>query len=1222
MVTASWGESVSVAEAWAQTPVEFVVSVRSSGGDFTTVSGALTNHTDLTSPATRVFPVSAESGLSSGSTVTGAVSGATATVVAVTNSQILLESISGDFAASEAVEDGSGNSATLNGPCAPARYIVELYDDWAAGLTDYPEVYAYWGTDAVHYIEIRAATGEAHPGYWSGAAGGGARILGNIAAYTAYVRITNIAIKPTNATAIAYNANGVLIVDRCILNGNACTGVGNDGIAVDNGTAAIWNTAIYRFPAHGIVKAVNATLYVYHCTIYSCQAYGVYLGDAVYNTAAVDCDPDYSFTSAAHLYNVSGDNTATGPGSQRNVTAASCYWTSTTANIEDFRIANAASVLYRGGWDGVFDDPQELGYVGTHAVTGLMRPRGAHGAGVAGPADIGCDDRQLPWYPADAPDPTRLEASGSDTKFLLTGDVDFTGSGIVCQGNDIYLNLGGYTISFASTTDLCSGLGWGSNFRQGTIVSFAEDIPTSWNQSTSRGGAFNGTLQIAPAATTVCHRLVSALAPYLSFHDLTMLDNGDDDNKTDRYGIHGYYTSSITVRDCTITMTGGLYNPSIGYTTPSTRSYWYSRHKVPAAVCMSEASSTVDFLFTGNTIRGRPCACIALKRAGGVSYMTGYCRIANNHLYMSQPDFEYANVSPIYTVAGDATIEDNLFEIPDSKGVELAGQNSGSTFRRNRTIGGWGTQPTTYHYGTHGLSIREGVGNAGAVLFQDMHIEVTTYDQGPWASGVTYGAAAPGDQNTFRVEGCRFIVSGTASSTVRRTAGIVSINTTNAASNRVFTGCNFDIEGPIIFYRGDYNSTHGSVCRNTRFRHTGTGQGHVVAFQIGTSVGIEQRGLELIDCEFIDYGMTCEAVYDWGGGTRTRAGTENYVKYSIISRVVDSNGDPVSGASITIQDGIGTIYGPYSTNAHGYVVGDGISGRPGPFTAHVFYVSGSTAYSDDRSSFSVTAQYGGWQHTTELTLDERTWLTFTVGTGFSWGEAPTVSDDWATEITRSPTPSRAWGDAVSASDAWAATISRAVEYADGATVSDAWDADRTVGLPLDGTTYYVRCRVRDETGAWSDWSAYDQVTEDDNNYFVMATVTGADLLDGATASDAWVAAITRAAAIGDGATAADGWSVGVDLAALAWGDAATVADAWVKVLSRRPRIGDSVEIADAWVARRSTYSLSESATVRDRWVALYGAPSPEQLSVTSRCRTSVTASSQCRATVSVTSRVI
>ncbi len=144
---------------------EFISTIRASGGDYTTLSTweAAVN-CDLTASSTKVFSHSGITGtMPDNSSVSGATSGATATLVHATNSQILLKNISGTFQSGEQVQIDSSNYVVISDNGYGAIATAHPYNDWPNGLEDSLTING-WTVDSTKYVNVYVLKSERHKG--------------------------------------------------------------------------------------------------------------------------------------------------------------------------------------------------------------------------------------------------------------------------------------------------------------------------------------------------------------------------------------------------------------------------------------------------------------------------------------------------------------------------------------------------------------------------------------------------------------------------------------------------------------------------------------------------------------------------------------------------------------------------------------------------------------------------------------------------------------------------------------------------------------------------------------------------------------------------------------------------------------------------------------------------------------------------------------------------
>ncbi|MBN2564264.1 MAG: hypothetical protein JXB46_00985 [Candidatus Eisenbacteria bacterium] len=1225
-------------------PVEFVVTVRASGGSYTSQSAVFGNPVDLTDQGTVCYSCSSSGGtLSYGDLVTGVDSSRTAYVAAVGPSQILFYGVSTPFGQERVQKDGS-NYVVLTGIPRRAKLIVEQYDDWATGLSDNPNISHYWTTDETHYIEVRPADGEEHPGYWVGTAGGGARLAGGYEIGTAYVRLVKLGLRPVGRNGITIAGATKVIVDRCVLNGNGTTGNDHHGIRVDTGTLGILDSAVYRFGGDGIRG--DGAKHVTNCVIYGNGFIGVSMGNYVVNTCSAYNDVDFTWSGAEVQYNnASSDGTATGANSHTFETDSTLDFYNTAAGSEDFRI-QASSVLYMAGNDGILDDPYDLGYSTLYSITGRMRPRGAHGRTLQGPCDIGADDHQVAYPVTVGPD--LLIQSGNDKKFFLVNDVTSPGTAIVMQGSGICLNCEGHRVYFGTSRNICAGVFIGYGYYASTGYDWADDPEIQgWTTPTSDCTLYNGTVEVDPTATTRYLLCVAMRGTRTCLHDLTFIDHGDEITYLDRLGVRSKWLAAFTIRNCYYNITAGL---TYIYVNPEM--YEWSRQQMSSASMHSNVDSTTDILVRDNIIGSGPTGVLAIWPSGGGVPPTGYCLVENNVLEIDQEYDIYSNPTPLYIGHNGATVRNNSLVLTNGKGLTLVGDCSNCTIQGMPAHGGWDENTGRgggTHYGCHGLSIRNS-GVYGANLVENYDCVIDTRDLSHWAVGALMGGAEPGASVTINVRNSRFIVTG--SSQLYTNCALAFIKSLNASSFRVFDHCYFSCDEHAVMYREtSYEQSEGPhVCYGARvkrstFRYTGSGAG--VFWYYHLQGAGSQSGTYLDDCMFDGYDVRAGQTY--GSQSRTRAETENFVRYSFKVLVQDAGGNPLQGAQITLTESHQGTMGPYLTGADGRWIADGEGGHRDPFDAYVCYVNGTTFACEDRTSYSITVTHGGRAETRPITLTSPQVLTFTLGGEvIAESETARASDAWTitkipyvqTDVTEEET--------ARASDDWTVQTYRPRTIAETARVSDSWSIVRTLALdidgtkhyvrvrirdadgkvsqwsaygqsvegdndffimsfvealPLDGTKHYVRIRVKDANGRESQWSAYSQAVEDDNNWFIAVTrhdVTVAEIVRGsdgwvvkravyspdiaetARASDAWTIKRLTPTTIDETAHASDSWEIQI-LSQLPIDETARASDTWQISLVRNLQVLEVLRASDVWKILKTAARFAETARVSDTW---------------------------------------
>jgi acid phosphatase family membrane protein YuiD len=349
-------------QAQAGVPITEFVSVvdpgNGTGTDYTSLSAWNTAvKVDLTAATTMVFAGTKTGAIADGASVTGHTSGATATVVHATATQILLKTISGGpFQNGEQIWGDASNYFTTSNAgstaiaVAKCRTTTGVADTAAATITG-------WTTSAGNYVKIWTDTAEAyrHQGKWDT---GKYRLevanTAPITIQTNYVRIDGIQVYMSltvnnNFSAISIGStsgNSEIQLSNNIIKGNLVTaGDYNYGIALASTASTstvfkVWNNIVYGFINGSYVDAgimhnnSAGTMYTYNNTVYGCK-YGYYRMNAgamvIENNIAQSNTTDYAGT-----FDATSTNNATGTAPSSAITfgvaADSGTTTSTVAN--------------------------------------------------------------------------------------------------------------------------------------------------------------------------------------------------------------------------------------------------------------------------------------------------------------------------------------------------------------------------------------------------------------------------------------------------------------------------------------------------------------------------------------------------------------------------------------------------------------------------------------------------------------------------------------------------------------------------------------------------------------------------------------------------------------------------------------------------------------------------------------------------------------------------
>ena len=343
----------------------FTTTVKPSGGDYTTLNGAIAaNACNLTS-ATKVFAHGSITGtISDGAAVTGLTSGATGTCTHATATQMMIKTITGTFQSGEVVyETLSVNFTTIN-DAGDAPYLsVEIDGDWSGGADTTTVSITGYTTSATSYINIYTTAQARHKGVWSTS-----YYINTVSANPGfaisedYVTITGLQIQNSRGTGalagIGLKLNNIegIVIDSCIVRShrdainiaNTSSTVGwqlRNSIFMQYATAVAIDTAIVR----GVGKAYNCVfinlagaraLYDFGAPVVqytNCYFYSS-------GTTIVTDGVNFTFTTCASVDGA--ESTATVAYS----TSSGAYFTNVTGGSEDFHIG-ASSELKDAGTD-------------------------------------------------------------------------------------------------------------------------------------------------------------------------------------------------------------------------------------------------------------------------------------------------------------------------------------------------------------------------------------------------------------------------------------------------------------------------------------------------------------------------------------------------------------------------------------------------------------------------------------------------------------------------------------------------------------------------------------------------------------------------------------------------------------------------------------------------------------------------------------------------------
>jgi hypothetical protein len=333
---------------------EMVASVMVAGGDYSSLSGWQTGMvTNLPAPTTFVFSGTKTLTVGDNASVTGAVSGATATVVHATATQILLENISGTFQSGEQIQVDGSNYFTTTDAGNPAIATAKIDGAWASADTNAVTITG-WETGPTNYIRIYTATDARHSGKWDD---GKYRIsLTGWGSYAVdisarYVRIDGVQVSNTSGGQVAFinastnstdNDSDVRISNN-IMKGPRVT----YAIQIGYVNSKTWNNIIYDVNEAGILVnnwATNQNHYIYNNTFYNTPI-GIRNHGAsnviAKNNITQNCTDGFVSTgggsfAAASDYNLT-DNTSGAPGTHSKQNTKVRFM---DENGDDFRLAS------------------------------------------------------------------------------------------------------------------------------------------------------------------------------------------------------------------------------------------------------------------------------------------------------------------------------------------------------------------------------------------------------------------------------------------------------------------------------------------------------------------------------------------------------------------------------------------------------------------------------------------------------------------------------------------------------------------------------------------------------------------------------------------------------------------------------------------------------------------------------------------------------------------
>jgi len=332
-------------------PTQFTATVKPSGGDYTSLSNAVTGlANNITAADIKVFSISAYSTptIAAGDTVLGQTSLATGVCVLVNaaRTQILIKTIAvASFLSGEVVQktaDANVNVTLSNAGDSP---IVGIACYSMSDTT--PVLISGYTTSATNYINIHTPLSERHDGKWNNGKYRLEITSDDNAIYidtVEYVKIIGLQIDIiiSNRRAIYTNSNYTEVGYSIIRS----TQIGGGWRGIDS-ALIIYNNVIYNFNMDNDSFGIVYSPYVYNNTIYNCY-YGyssVDITDVIKNTISYNNTVDFNgiFDDALANYNFSKDNSAPGPNSIHGTTESKTPdFVNTGAGTEDFHIQSTS----------------------------------------------------------------------------------------------------------------------------------------------------------------------------------------------------------------------------------------------------------------------------------------------------------------------------------------------------------------------------------------------------------------------------------------------------------------------------------------------------------------------------------------------------------------------------------------------------------------------------------------------------------------------------------------------------------------------------------------------------------------------------------------------------------------------------------------------------------------------------------------------------------------
>ena len=368
-------------EYFTPLPVEFICTIKSTGGDYATLNQwTEAIDCDLTVPTNVVFNGTKTGTINDGTMVTGSISGAYGKVwhATVEGTQIFINITSGTFVADEQIRVNEFNYFTTSSNGTGAIAVAECYAMEHPGNVYLAAHTGHWTTSPDNYIEIRTPVSERHTGTLDDTK---FKITADDEGYgfsiaASDVRLDGLQIEVLNEA--SDHARGIELsgsseyapwdrrIANCIIKGKGNFaggltryGISYSGSASLNSMVKLWNNVVYDFNAASTNTACigvwagkqNSKWYVYNNTIQNCKT-GIYGGNAeaviVKNTIVQDCSDGFKNNfDASSDYNLS-DLAGDAPGTNsKNETTVSFV----NKSGDDFHLADRDTGARNAGVD-------------------------------------------------------------------------------------------------------------------------------------------------------------------------------------------------------------------------------------------------------------------------------------------------------------------------------------------------------------------------------------------------------------------------------------------------------------------------------------------------------------------------------------------------------------------------------------------------------------------------------------------------------------------------------------------------------------------------------------------------------------------------------------------------------------------------------------------------------------------------------------------------------